>query len=106
MKKDCEYRVGKYRSIEPGGGALSSLIKALFLLNNSLKIVNSLVTLCASENDAVLVKLHVNSLNNFRIIAVFSSKSEHKIHKSFLLFSHPFLMLLKRKMKCEVVRPV
>jgi len=40
VKKDCEYRVGKYRSFEPGGGALSSSIKALFLLNNSLKIVN------------------------------------------------------------------
>jgi hypothetical protein len=29
---DCEYWIGKSRSLDPGGGVLSSLIKALFLL--------------------------------------------------------------------------
>ena len=32
VKKDCEYFVGKYKSLEPAGGVPSSLIKALFLL--------------------------------------------------------------------------
>jgi len=32
VRKDCEYWVGKYKSLDPGGGVLSSLIKALFLL--------------------------------------------------------------------------
>jgi len=32
IMKGCEYLVGKCRSLEPGGGMLSSLIKALFLL--------------------------------------------------------------------------
>jgi hypothetical protein len=35
VKKGCEYCVGKYKSFEPGRGVLSSLIKALFLLNQS-----------------------------------------------------------------------
>jgi hypothetical protein len=30
--KGCEYWFGKNRSLDPGGGVLSSLIKALFLL--------------------------------------------------------------------------
>lgn len=29
---DCEYWVGKYRSLEPAGGMLRSFIKLLFLL--------------------------------------------------------------------------
>uniref|UniRef100_A0A0A9HXR2 Uncharacterized protein n=1 Tax=Arundo donax TaxID=35708 RepID=A0A0A9HXR2_ARUDO len=32
VMKDCEYCVGKYKSLDPGGGVLSSLIKVLFLL--------------------------------------------------------------------------
>ena len=32
VMKGCEYLVGKNKSFEPGGGLLSSLIKALFLL--------------------------------------------------------------------------
>lgn len=32
VKKDCAYWLGKCRSVDPGGGVLSSLIKALFLL--------------------------------------------------------------------------
>jgi hypothetical protein len=32
VKKDCAYWFGKHRSVDPGGGVLSSLIRALFLL--------------------------------------------------------------------------
>jgi hypothetical protein len=32
VKKDCACWLGKYRSVDPGGGVLSSLIKDLFLL--------------------------------------------------------------------------
>jgi ABC-type arginine transport system ATPase subunit len=32
VKKDCECCVVKYKSLEPSGGTLSSLIKVLFLL--------------------------------------------------------------------------
>jgi len=32
MMKDCEYCVGKYKSLDPGGGVLNSLTKFLFFL--------------------------------------------------------------------------
>ena len=38
MKKGLEYLVEKYRSLELGGGVLSSLINALFLLSKEMKI--------------------------------------------------------------------
>lgn len=47
VKKDCECCVVKYKSLEPSGGVLSSLIKSLFLLkvivHHGLRIVYMLI---------------------------------------------------------------
>lgn len=40
VKNDCEYCVGKYKSFEPGGGVHNSLIKVLFLLDQSPRTIN------------------------------------------------------------------